>query len=559
MNYTVAQIKDILGENLYNICYEFFQEVHERNSKYKILMTRRCFSLYKIFKPILEADGIKNEYGTIITDKAVELYLDEIINSFKKEKNKKNTVVTIFDDIIIYGRTINSLIDKLFNGVTDYSCELIGLLADNVVVRCMVESQYANKIKEVYRDRVIADVYASRKKWRFISSKFSETIKFCDVPNTSYVVSYKFDLLNNKSNLYDNCADTFIENQSIELEKLKINNYIVQAIPEEKFNVFSEFIKTSWIRVYVYKELNVIQFSPLVILKEVDEEQVEIIIQHLIEKCILNSNDIMFSLLTQKHKNYYTNKIQLIILLLSHILLCNYLLSNNIVTQQNIEFDCFDIDEIISLNFWPEMVKELNDITLRFLEIKENDYIFLKNDNKKVDHVGTFLKVLFERAMQDNNAALNGFEERTDGFSKINSKSAFSDEFMPIVLLAIDQGMASMKTIYTEPGLYKSMIYSGEQAFRIMNDAFKSVLPYLSCLENYAKIFGRNEYELYHNFINFIRNRKIEADESLEKLTVFLNILEKSNQEISDIYVPDRFMESNINETLLEEFIRKGC
>lgn len=559
MNYTVAQIKDILGENLYNICYEFFQEVHERNSKYKILMTRRCFSLYKIFKPILEADGIKNEYGTIITDKAVELYLDEIINSFKKEKNKKNTVVTIFDDIIIYGRTINSLIDKLFNGVTDYSCELIGLLADNVVVRCMVESQYANKIKEVYRDRVIADVYASRKKWRFISSKFSETIKFCDVPNTSYVVSYKFDLLNNKSNLYDNCADTFIENQSIELEKLKINNYIVQAIPEKKFNVFSEFIKTSWIRVYVYKELNVIQFSPLVILKEVDEEQVEIIIQHLIEKCILNSNDIMFSLLTQKHKNYYTNKIQLIILLLSHILLCNYLLSNNIVTQQNIEFDCFDIDEIISLNFWPEMVKELNDITLRFLEIKENDYIFLKNDNKKVDHVGTFLKVLFERAMQDNNAALNGFEERTDGFSKINSKSAFSDEFMPIVLLAIDQGMASMKTIYTEPGLYKSMIYSGEQAFRIMNDAFKSVLPYLSCLENYAKIFGRNEYELYHNFINFIRNRKIEADESLEKLTVFLNILEKSNQEISDIYVPDRFMESNINETLLEEFIRKGC
>jgi hypothetical protein len=89
-----------------------------------------------------------------------------------------------------------------------------------------------------------------------------------------------------------------------------------------------------------------------------------------------------------------------------------------------------------------------------------------------------------------------------------------------------------------------------------MNDEYRTVLPYLSCLENYAKVNDKDQYDLYKTFINFLKEKGFETDDDLDRLVSYIDILENSHQEISDVYVPDNFLETTVDETLLEEFVR---
>lgn len=74
--------ENILGSQKYKTCHDFFKDFLQSSCSYKIIMTRRCFSLFRIFLPILNGENIHNAEGTqIITDKAISIHSRGIINT----------------------------------------------------------------------------------------------------------------------------------------------------------------------------------------------------------------------------------------------------------------------------------------------------------------------------------------------------------------------------------------------------------------------------------------------------------------------------------------------
>lgn len=555
MNYTEKSIKEILGEELYEACFSYFLELYERKSHYKIIMTRRCFSLYKIFKPILESNGYHNCFGEILTDKAVEFYIEEIAECFKNSKNEE-LVLTVFDDVIIYGRTINGWLDTFIEKMTKHTNFSNKRIKDCVLVRCLMYSQFCPQIKEAYKDMIIPNYYGNKKDWQFFSNGFSTVIKYCDVANTSYIVSYKRGFEESEySSILNHCKNIANCNGNKDLEKLNVEYYVSVVENLYEKTIFDEFIQTSWLRIYCYPQLGSINISPLVVLKSLKEEQVDKLSKELVRIFSLNENQYLYKILLDKRIDFYTIKIQLITLILSHFILCDFLRNNKQISFNNLSENNFDSKEIFSYNFLPQLEIEFNELTQNWVHSIDRKYRYSQYEgtfetNKK------FKKYLFKKAMLDNQAAVSGQQERTDGFNLIGDISVFEKFFMPQILTYIDQGKAGLKTIFTKEGMFESRIYSGEQAFKIMSDSFICILPYLSRLENYAKIYDLNQYKIYDDFITFwnIRQDFVELEEDIKD---YLEILKETQQDISDIYFCNSDLEEKLDMSVLNEFLNE--
>lgn len=117
-------------------------------------MTRRCFSLYKIIAPILLSKGISNKCGEIITDHALPLRINDISNELMsqiKNKDLKTDTVIVVYDIIIYGRTVNNLLDSIISGVKDAKNikdnEITHMLLNHMRVLCITQNLCNSKIR----------------------------------------------------------------------------------------------------------------------------------------------------------------------------------------------------------------------------------------------------------------------------------------------------------------------------------------------------------------------------------------------------------------------------
>ncbi|MDR0948456.1 MAG: hypothetical protein LBM69_02920 [Lachnospiraceae bacterium] len=98
----IAMLQSVLGCDLYQRLYYVFTLFRkDKNYTHKLLMSRKCFSLYKAFDPILNNDGCEIE-GTITNDKMIGV-----------SGITKSSQVLVFDDTVLYGRTIMTFIETL--------------------------------------------------------------------------------------------------------------------------------------------------------------------------------------------------------------------------------------------------------------------------------------------------------------------------------------------------------------------------------------------------------------------------------------------------------------
>jgi hypothetical protein len=98
----IAILQSILGYDLYQKLYLVFASfIKDGNYTHKVLMSRKCFSLYKAFEPIFTYDGCEVS-GIITNDKMIGV---SGITEYSK--------VLVFDDTMLYGRTIMSFISTL--------------------------------------------------------------------------------------------------------------------------------------------------------------------------------------------------------------------------------------------------------------------------------------------------------------------------------------------------------------------------------------------------------------------------------------------------------------
>lgn len=550
---------EILGEEIYYDCIAFFQEILERNSEYKIILTRRCFTLFKIFYPILIQKGIGNQYGKIITDKALGLYSDEITELLLNSIDSENAVVLVVDDIIIYGRTINSILDEIVSKANEY--EMRRNLIDNMLVRCIMQNKFKSQIKEEYSKMILAQSFGSKSNWKKLSSKFSALIKSANIANTSYIISYKTDLdVELRVNDFCKyCNENMVRKTSAELKSLNVESYMMNATVNNNI-LLSKFVASSWIRIYVYRNLNSVVVSPLVVLKELNDVEIDMLVGYLNTSVVSQKNIYSRFLLQTDDEKYYSTKIRFIILLLSHCLLRDFLKMQNYLEER---IDNFDYEEILSYNFSSSIADEFKTLHNDIFKLKCHDFIFSKSiigenaDQTKVE------KYLFRQAMRDNQAAISSDSKRLEGISQIGSESVFSFDIMPTILSFIDTGKAALKTSYKN-NRFVSMIYPGEQAFRIMEDKFKPYLGYLYRLERYSVLYSDNSYNLYEKFVLYLLDSRGSrddgnqiTDDEARSLFDYIKILEETNQQISDVCSNDSAHTNDSLEDLFNEFVEK--
>lgn len=538
----------IIGEELYYDCISLFQEIFERKCDYKVIMTRRCFSLFKIFSPILFQKGITNQYGEIITDKAISFHYDKIVDSLNASINGNNISTLIVDDIIIFGRTINAIIDSVLSKFGDDY--LKDQLTDHILVKCIMKNKYCSQIKNEYLKMVLSQSVGSKSDWKRLSCEFSTLIKSSNIANTSYIISYTADYKDiwNLDAFRELCCNTMINMTTKELKDLNVLSYVIDANIRD--DILSKYVSCCWLRIYFYEALNSIVISPLVILKEMDTEEISRVAGAL----RLGNKSCFKELLMTNDIQYYSAKLRLMILLLSHGLLCSFLNSQNFL---ECSLEKFDYQEILKYNFTDRFAREFNLVHKTVCDSKFNNFEFNRYNGLDIIDEDEVEEFIFRRAMMDNEVAVSEESKRLEGISSIENKSVFSFSVMPKILSLIDNGKAALKSFFDNMNKrFVTLAYPGEQAFRIMEDKFKKYLIYLHHIERYSKIHEKDAYDLYKDFVLYLKGYDSVDKTEIELLMKYICILKDTNQHISDVYVYDLMSRDSSIEEIYESFIK---
>lgn len=519
------QLKEILGEGLFEDCSSFYEEVFQRKSEYKIILTRRGFSLFKIFAPILKEKGIVNTYGKIITDQALDYYMDNVKEAVKNPKIPSSASVIIVDDIIIFGRTIKNIVERILSNIEEK-------YAENLRILCITWNSANTKILKDYGKLVIPRSYSSSLGWKKQSGLFSKVIKVTDIANTSYIISFQRALQeNDAAKFIEKCNNSFFCNTTSELELNHVKSYVIKAYLKKGLFSFCNS-PCGFIRVYYYEELNSILISPLLILDNVSVVTFNSISNEVAERYCRNLAGIK-GILTSNVENLYSYKLRLLTLLLSHILLCDFLKSNEIKVYDDKDFD---YKEVIEYNFSKELSDDFKQFNLSVLN--STDSLFDYCADGMYLSCQEFEDYVFEKAMQDNKLAYSNSEVRQDGFNIFNGESIFSSKYISILMTLLDNGIAALKTFF-ERDKGVSYIYPGEQAFRVMSNKFGHLLPTMHSIENISFLNGFNSYEYYEQFSELVFKKGIQTQDEHKAFVNYIKILKENGQQISDVMYID--------------------
>lgn len=162
-----------IGEQ-YDAVYDFFCEVLEHKSMYKIISARRCQVLFELFSLIvLLEDANINIEGTFISSNAIERHLDQL--------RRKDVSVLIVDDVLIHGRGVKRLYEILDS---DY-------IRTNIEIAVFCRAINASYIDEQLKKLILKGyLTAFDYEWREISCRFVDFIESSAIPYESFAGSF---------------------------------------------------------------------------------------------------------------------------------------------------------------------------------------------------------------------------------------------------------------------------------------------------------------------------------------------------------------------------------
>ncbi len=164
-----AKLSTILGSD-YEETKTFFYNVITVKCPYKVFLTRRAFVLYKLFRIVF---GNKIEaYGEIYNTHSLPLL-----------KNTKEGKILVVDDIIVHGRTMTRIVEKLQNW--NINKERIVLWC----IRCNSKACNLENLKPFLKHVI----YVTPEQWERFSDTLTKSIVASNVGYISFVDSYKVD------------------------------------------------------------------------------------------------------------------------------------------------------------------------------------------------------------------------------------------------------------------------------------------------------------------------------------------------------------------------------
>lgn len=286
---------------------QFGYNIPEENI-HRVFIGRRSF--VSICKYIDENEVNREILKTIYSDVGIRVAVKELAKKFfdfTKNSNEKNIAqfpyrIVIFDDILIYGRTLGGLLsacEEIFADTyfllekysSNYSREeLYNIFLSFVKIDTVLKNKSSSLLKTRYQKCIIPrDNYCEPKEWRKISYEIAESTFYADIPNAAFIPALKFMESFSKADF----AKAFAECQSKGLLsdfKMIKNNYRGRKL-DSYIAVFSENDTLKFVFTVRCTEKYII---PFVFLPALNDSQYDRIMETLFRKYPLFKNELKY-------------------------------------------------------------------------------------------------------------------------------------------------------------------------------------------------------------------------------------------------------------------------
>lgn len=516
----------LLGEH-YDGVYNFFCDVLEDKSAYKILRARRCQVLFELFISIIMLHEDIDITGVFISSNALENYMDTLCAT--------SVSVLIVDDVLIHGRGMKRIYEKIDPA---YS-------RNNVLIMVYCRALSATCVDEVLDKRFHKNYLpAFDYTWRSISCCLVDLIVSSAIPYESFAGSLE--------NLYS--VDGFTTDENFDVIKNLNSEQESTYIVFEKKQLPSFFQRIGYdacLRVYASRALNTTSYVPYVFVKNIISDISQLFdflnshldhdrFGHIIDLLSVNDKELavyqmrLFSAFVNRLYGVYLQK--------------NYgILDRAQPNCINMEL-CFDHEiaqELLNMQY-EDISKLLVEcppyITGLVLDDSELDKRFLiyDKDNDTTKNLYRYLSMYYYIIGQyDDESAKNNIAQKSGlsmGYFYENIDHSLLHTMTAAQLKCWDSGQASGVMKMDENGTIALYGMAGEQNFRFIIQENKDFFRKLAI-----------QYSL-----SFIDAKKNWNDESVYEQLYSYNETIIANEESSSTGMSE-FLKKNIN--LLHDFL----
>lgn len=548
-----TQLEEVFSAaGIYNdICF-FYDDLLKQKYKYIVIVPRKCLTEFKCIR-LVEQDLFKTE-SIITTPAGMVRYIDDMkqdIRNLKAGETLPDNYLAIVDDIMIYGRGITRVLDRLYRMFSESETQM---LREQTYLETLIESNCASYIRDHYHDIYEARFNTvrmgyDRAAYRQVSDLFIKSFYSVPMPNTSYVRSWNF---------YDKDIEDVLALFSQTGRKNSagisdIEEYKFILLYDEKKHFFENVSEFNCIRVFYNSQTRICSVTPYVFLKAMSEDEIDTAFDLL--KDYIPNNLYAYKIDDDKYRSeIYSLKYEYLTMLFSDIYgLLSYRPYNESGIEDVVDEDDTDILEftygagnVLSLNEIKSVLNVMDNIQLSlgkwnidnpYDELNvEREAISLTESIQKEDVRDVINEYFAQNGETDDQKAKEG-EERIwgitlDSIKKVVSKKCaqnYNDiEFFYYILQCMDSGKAALTIKVVDEKnrkLYTSVLNAGEQAYRIHMDPLMVCFKYLKKIEEDCNnnLESKKTDLMVQKFLNGVKKENLMNQEAIDMVRAIIN------------------------------------
>lgn len=374
----------VLGETFYSEAEEFFMSIWKSPAKYKVFLVRRCFNLMYSFFRGKYAKNIKKITDTFYTDSSILANSAEIGDFYIK--NGIFPDIMIVDDLLIHGRTISGMIERLISnvyaylseaGIEDSETAITDKLLQSLSIHVIAMNNKPMLLRNDFYQRLVRDPESKDvwfpQKWHELSLCISLSAAEGYFSNTSYVLSLHES--NKKETLHNEFEQAALDLGFEEYTWNKRFNYKVLIKP--LYNTRGCVAAFYTLRLAQNGIDGKYRIAPLIIMSDFQYDPNE----NSSKKNVL-FNELLNGISSRQGDKCL--KSELLYLLLSHnlLLLFQEQIGKNVFSSSDLDVDkisyTFKINEN---NSGAELIKRVSDLTSPIMSWEEMENYILSGTN----------------------------------------------------------------------------------------------------------------------------------------------------------------------------------
>ncbi len=531
--------KDILKDNFYRFFNLYYKSLTLDEKSYVVLVTRRAYVLYEIFVLCMQELGRINEIkNNVITSDAIYMlgYGDSNGECYKNSK------FIILDDIIINGRTILDVYNKMIElGITE------------IQIASMEQYENARFLSDIH-DCGISDIpKVSEKIWKRDSDALTNLIISSNIGYTSFVSSFIFNQYTKEEwrKLCEcfkqkNIALNRIESEALQQNGIDAKAYFFNNEEKSKLNLDDNDNVQICIRLYYSENNDTLTVIPYCFFENVFADKCVNFCNHILSKSkYALTRGLLDFINDNEHKNEkYSLLYKYTINHLNKNAFTVFFNSLSAEIQNKVFFVKSPKENFLKEETWINQITEVDSefITTEEINIADDKYFYnyaydclLSTINTNKDSKENMLSFLNSiKAFDDKNAKDINVSHRCVGIRILDIYNIFKEnlgtDYQAILLMIVglwDEGTAAYNylNIKCSNGTEAicGFLKNGEQIYNKIYLLYSDVYSYFYRLYNKTSMY---RFHLLEHFADYMSKKTLDS-----KFNVLFNEIKKGSEE----------------------------